>query len=547
MTKILVVDDIATNRKMLVKMLSLLEIGSSVEAVNGEDAILKYKAEQPDIILMDVSMPVMDGFQAAAAIKKLTGDNYVPIIFVTALSSESSLGYALASGGDDYITKPVNVEVLESKVKVHLRIRKLNQQLNNKNEQLSHEQELIEHFFESAIKKSYLDKKFIRYHMSSMSTFNGDLLLVERSPKGGIYVLMGDFTGHGLTAAMGTLPVAMIFFRMVHKGMSVNDMASELNYQLNELMPVGMFFATTIIEINARSDMISVWMGGVPEIYLLNRFGDLKSAIQSKHMPLGILKQSEFESEAELYNIEEGDKLYLYSDGVTEAKNTDDEMFGGKRLKKVLTQSEGDRFENVLNELKAFVSTGMQTDDISLVELTCSKFSAYKNNDVFSNENNNTCLPWQASVALTCDEMKNSDPVMKLADSLAAMPGLVNHKSVLKLLLSEIYSNSLEHSILELDSSKKTNEEQFSEYYSERKKKLAELKNAFIEFNFSCLLDDKGGKLQIEIFDSGVGYTEKTQTTESELYGRGIKIIESLCEACTVSTDGKKMHVIYRF
>jgi len=545
MIKILVVDDIDTNRKMIIKMLSLLDIGSSIEAVNGEEAILKFKNEQPDLILMDVSMPVMDGFQSAAAIKELSGDNYVPIIFVTALSSESSLGYALASGGDDYISKPVNVEVLESKVKVHLRIRKLNQQLNYRNKQLCHEQELIEHFFESAIKKSYLNKDFIRYHMSSMSTFNGDLLLVERCPTGGVYVLMGDFTGHGLTAAMGTLPVAMVFFKMVDKGMSVNDIASELNHQLNELMPVGMFFATTIIEINSRSDMMSIWMGGVPEIYLLNQSGDLKSAIQSKNMPLGILKKNEFESEVEIYNIEEGDKLYLYSDGVTEAKNTDNKMFGGKRLKRVITQSEGDRFDNVLKELKSFVSTGTQTDDISLVEVTCSKFPAYKRPD--STENKRlTCIPWQASVSLNCDEIKNSDPVMGLVDSLIVMPGLSNHKSSLNLLLSEMYSNSLEHSILGLDSSKKTNEERFSEYYIEREEKLADLNDAFIEFNFSCLLDDEGSKLEIEIFDSGSGYTKKNPTSDSALYGRGIKLIESFCEDSKFSTDGKIMSVIYR-
>jgi len=545
MVKILVVDDIDTNRKMLVKMLGLLELGSSIEAVNGEEAILNFKNEQPDLILMDVSMPVMDGFQAATAIKELSGDNYVPIIFVTALSSESSLGYALASGGDDYISKPVNAEVLESKVKVHLRIRKLNQQLSYRNKQLCHEQELIEHFFESAVKKSYLDKKFIRYHMSSMSTFNGDLLLAERCPTGGIYVLMGDFTGHGLTAAMGTLPVAMIFFRMVRKGMSVNDIATELNYQLNELMPVGMFFATTIIEINARSDMMSVWMGGVPEIYLLSRSGDLKSAIQSKRMPLGILNKSEFEPEVEIYNIEEGDKLYLYSDGVIEAKNIEHKMFGGKRLKKIITQSEGDRFKNVLNELKEFVSTGSQTDDISLVEVTCTKFSAYK--ELASSENKSVVwLPWQASVCLNCDDIKKSDSLMKLSESLAAMPGLTNHKNSLNLLLTELYSNSLEHSILELDSAKKINEELFAEYYAEREKKLADLKDGFVEFNFSCLLDKAGSKLQIEICDSGIGYVKKTPASGGDLYGRGIKTVESLCEEYTFSSDGKKIRVIYR-
>lgn len=168
----------------------------------------------------------------------------MPIIFVTALSSDDSLVTALAAGGDDYVIKPFNVNVLESKINAHLRIRELNQQLNIKNELLSRfnqrlisEQELIEHFFEKAIQQSFLDEKIIRYNMSSMSAFNGDLLLSECAPDGGIYLLMGDFAGHGLTAAMGTLPVAMTFFKMVAIGFSVDDIAREINFQLHKLMP----------------------------------------------------------------------------------------------------------------------------------------------------------------------------------------------------------------------------------------------------------------------------------------------------------------------
>lgn len=304
MNKILVVDDVESNRKLLRQMLVALNNYEVIEAVDGKEAIEIYKTESPDLILMDINMPEMNGYQSATIIKSLTGDNYTPIIFITALDAKATLSNALFSGGDDFIGKPFDIDVLESKIKAHLRIRELNKQLNDKNIQLNHEQNLIEHFFESALKHSFLDDKIVKYHMSSMSTFNGDLFLVERAPQGGMYLLMGDFTGHGLTAAMGTLPVAMIFFKMTGKGMGIGDIARELNNQLNNLMPTGMFFAASLLEINSRGDIMSVWMGGMPESYWIGNNGELKGVIQSQHMPLGILNDDEFNDAVNIYNVE---------------------------------------------------------------------------------------------------------------------------------------------------------------------------------------------------------------------------------------------------
>ncbi len=544
MKKILIVDDIDTNRKLIKKMVDMLKIGISVEAVDGQDAINKFETENPDLILMDINMPVMDGFQSAASIKALSGSNYVPVIFVTALSSESSLGYALAAGGDDFISKPINIEILESKIKAHLRIRKLNQQLNIQNKQLSHEQELIEYFFESALNKSYLNEDVIKYHMSSMSTFNGDLLLVKRSPNGGMYVLMGDFTGHGLTAAMGTLPVAMIFFKMAEKGINVSDIAAELNHQLNELMPTGMFFAASIIEINARCDVMTVWMGGVPETYLLGKLGGLKASIKSKHMPLGILKKDQFNSEVDIYNIEKGDKAYLYSDGIIEAQNTKGDMFGNARLKKIIENNKVNRFDKILSELEMFVSTGNQTDDITLLEITCNELPP----EEFINNNNTEAvyeLPWQTGVSLCVEDIRSDDPINAIVDMLGAIPMLSKHKGSLNILLSEMYSNSLEHSVLSLNSSWKTDADKFADYYAQRESQLNELKDVFINFKFIYKPASLKRKLRIEISDSGTGYVPNSSASETDLHGRGMAIIESLCEEYSFSDDGKFMQVIF--
>lgn len=381
MGKILVVDDIATNRKLLRQILVAVKNYEVIEAVNGLDALEIYEKELPDLILMDINMPGMGGFESATKIKKLTGDNYIPIIFVTAMS-ESSLSNALASGGDDFISKPFDVEVLESKINAHLRIRELSLKLNSKNEQLyrqneylTHEQNVIEYFFENALKHSYLDEKYIKYHMSPMSTFNGDVLMVERGVEGGLIVIMGDFTGHGLTAAMGTLPVAMIFFKMVAEGCSLNEIARELNSQLKKLMPTSMFFAATLLELNSTGDTLSVWSGCMPDVFLLGINGKLKKEIKAKNMALGVLNDDQFESEVDVYKVCKGDRIYLYSDGITEALGADGKMFGGGRVKEVLIENGDDRFDRVLSELKSFTESDEQNDDITLVELTCDELS----------------------------------------------------------------------------------------------------------------------------------------------------------------------------
>src|SRR3990167_4121224 len=100
--KILVADDIESNRKLLRWMLED-EGFSVIEAVNGTEAIEKFDHEAPDLILMDVMMPGMDGIEATSRIKAGAGAIHTPIIFLTALSDDESLSKCLLAGGDDFL------------------------------------------------------------------------------------------------------------------------------------------------------------------------------------------------------------------------------------------------------------------------------------------------------------------------------------------------------------------------------------------------------------------------------------------------------------
>ncbi len=386
MDKILIVDDLQVNRKLLKKMIKSFRDCDVIEANDGDEAIQKFTDEMPDLILMDVNMPVMNGYESATKIKSLATENHVPIIFITALSTEDSLSESLASGGDDFISKPFSIELLGSKLNAHLRIRELTKKLNDKNEELKiynqrleYEQLLIENYFDNALKQCFLDENIIKFHLSSMSTFSGDLFLAERKPNGGLILMVGDFSGHGLTAAMGTLPVSMVFFKMVKHGFSIDTIAYEFNRHLNMLMPTNMFFAVTLLELNAECDKIKIWMGSMPECYIIADNGKIKETIKSENLPIGVLSDTKFEAQYKEYDVVVGDKIYLHTDGVIEAENTKHEMFGEKRLEEILTSNKLNRYDKVLSELDDFTGNRHQSDDITLVELTCNKVPGIQN------------------------------------------------------------------------------------------------------------------------------------------------------------------------
>ena len=113
---ILVVDDTATNRQILAVFLK--KLGHTVETVeDGAKAVALFSQKSYDIVMMDVMMPVMDGYEATRRIKALCGERWVPVIFLSALDKDESLVTGLEAGGDDYLPKPINFVVLEAKLR----------------------------------------------------------------------------------------------------------------------------------------------------------------------------------------------------------------------------------------------------------------------------------------------------------------------------------------------------------------------------------------------------------------------------------------------
>lgn len=139
---ILVVDDQRSTRDYLGTLLK--EEGYRVvEAENGQEAVDLFDQEHPDLIFMDINMPVMDGYEATRQIKSRVSARHVPIIFLTAENNENALIHSLESGGDDFLSKPFSLSLIRAKVKAQLRIQTLNDSLQTNIQRL--EQEVEDH------------------------------------------------------------------------------------------------------------------------------------------------------------------------------------------------------------------------------------------------------------------------------------------------------------------------------------------------------------------------------------------------------------------
>ena len=134
--KILVVDDTDAILLLMTKFVEALG-HQAVTACNGQEAVDIWRLERPDLILMDMLMPVMSGVDAAVIIKRDAGENWVPIIFVTGVGEEDTLADAIERGADDYLNKPVRFRVLEAKLKAFQRTLLLNRKVREQADRLA--------------------------------------------------------------------------------------------------------------------------------------------------------------------------------------------------------------------------------------------------------------------------------------------------------------------------------------------------------------------------------------------------------------------------
>jgi CheY-like chemotaxis protein/anti-sigma regulatory factor (Ser/Thr protein kinase) len=531
--KILAVDDARSNLLLLKTLLG--DYGHTiVTASDGLQAIQACLDENPEIILMDVNMPNMDGIEAARRIRE--SNKHVPIIFLSSATDAQSIGQALQFG-TDFITKPIQPHQLLDKLNAHFRSILANREIieQKKQVQILHEQLLDEnrvaaHVLSRMLSRMVPPSDFLQYTVIPSSIFSGDVVLAGTTPSGRLHVILADAIGHGLPAAFTLLPLIPAFNAMTGKGFPLEDILFEINKTLKNMMPVGRFIAATAISVDFQTGACEVWVGGNPSIIILNN--QTIRHIPSTHLALGIAHaENKLAFTCQSIQLSQGDQIIFFSDGLAET-------WAGSSLEDFILSCPP---TEVFSRLQETTSDHKGHDDTSLVVLQMRKELA-----ISQQEPPAVAKLADSRIVLDLDtrQIANPDIVHTIVD-LAYRIGIVSTDDVLfGLVLSELFSNALDHGVLGLSSETKyADVDGFDAYINLREERLANLKNGYISIQIEASEFSGKPATLLRIIDSGPGFDQSILHNDGDYQhqasaGRGIKLVMNTCHKLSFAGSG---------
>jgi len=371
---ILVVDDTPDNLRLLSQMLS--DHGYGVRAVtSGQRALESAQMVPPDIILLDIRMPVMDGYSVCEKLKANKRTHDIPVIFISALDDIQDKVRAFHVGGVDYITKPFQIEEVLARTETHLALQQLQNELQEANNKF--ERELL---LAGKMQASFLPCELPEISGWGLSPklvpaleTSGDFFDVFQLSDGNLGLLIADVVDKGVGAALF----------MVLSWSLLRTYASQYPAEPELLM--------ASVDERIRSDtgannFVTVFYGvldpGTGEfVYsnaghnppvLLRANGDIeRRRLKATGTPLGILDDHSWTRGSMC--LDPGDVLALYTDGITDAQNGGGELFGEKRLYSSIKanaakSAEGIR-DGLMGDVHVFMDGEQLYDDIGLIVL----------------------------------------------------------------------------------------------------------------------------------------------------------------------------------
>ncbi len=552
---VMVVDDIANNVAIASQVVKRMG-HRFITANSGEEALEKFQTERPDMILMDVMMPGIGGLEATRRIRQAQAadSRWLPILMVTALAREDEILEGLRAGADDYLTKPLSLPVLQAKIQVFQRIAELQQELTQQAVALSDyyrqaedERRLGARLMEYMVNREGLSDPALQHRITPAWHFSGDLIAAARTPGNCHHILLSDGMGHGLPAAMASLPLFDTFYAMSELGYGIGRIVEVMNSRMHTMMPAGRFTALTLVSINPVMGTVEVWNGGNPYPCLVGADGKIAKHWKSRHVPLGVLPPEEFSAELEVFSYEGPCQLFLWSDGLTEAENAEGEQFGAERAWATLTSAEPEhRFDTLIQTLDGH-RAGALTDDIAVLAVEVPAPGAVEYSPMHEKDEAHGSDSLRMAFHFDALDLKSMDVVPALSGVIERVAATKEHAGQIFLILSELVSNALDHGLLHLDSALKTTSEGFAAYAAHRQHALNNLQEGCIDLTLEIMRRDNRKMAKITVRDSGPGFNWARGSTlpDSGLHGRGIELVRRLSYDMQYSDAGNEVVVYY--
>ncbi len=369
---ILAIDDSRLNRAIIKKTLTELNMKVD-EAVDGVDGLNALRNKKYDLVLVDIIMPRLDGFGFLSKFKEVVGNNFVPVILMTGSDDLNSKIKGLRIGADDFLLKPLNEKELVARVLSLLRLKSVHDELYDRNLLLQKELEIAKRVQQFIIPKDFSQIPYptVSGRYLPIEDLGGDFFDCYQLSNDKSGFLIADVTGHGIPAALVMSMAKMMFSIYAMRHQSTGDLFATVNTQLCGLMLDSQFITAFFIIYNPENRTISYSNAGHTRALFYRKSKNKVVALDAKGFFLGISKDTIYEEKTLM--IESGDKILLYTDGITEIKNNHGEEYGENRLAKFIintSQFKGDNFcESLLDEVKSFAPIENRVDDVAFLSM----------------------------------------------------------------------------------------------------------------------------------------------------------------------------------
>ncbi|MDP2411539.1 MAG: SpoIIE family protein phosphatase [Pseudolabrys sp.] len=379
MPRILVVDDNEDNRYTLTLYLDLEGYTDIAMAEDGEQAITKLTSDTFDLVLLDVMMPKVDGYQVLTWLKGQERLNDLPVIMISALNEMNSVVRCIELGAIDYLQKPFNQHLLRARLGASLDKKRLRDQVNAHLARLENELQAARNLQMSMLPQEFPEPTQncpvdIHGLIQPAREVGGDLYDFFTTEDGSLCFFIGDVSGKGMPAALfmartkSLIRITTELLRSHDIAAAPADIIGRVNRELcqnnNDMMFVTLFFGmlspTTgeVLYCNAGHNAPYRMGGGV-----------LAAVEEPKGIILGVRPQAVYQTGR--LTLAPGETFYLFSDGVTEANDPAGALFSEQRLEMELHAAAGLSsravIEMVSEGLKGFVGTAHPSDDITML------------------------------------------------------------------------------------------------------------------------------------------------------------------------------------
>jgi sigma-B regulation protein RsbU (phosphoserine phosphatase) len=367
--EILIVDDTPANLRLLSQMLT--DRGYIVRAVtSGSRALESAMDTPPHLILLDIRMPEMDGFEVTRRLKECDKTRDIPVIFISALNELEDKVKGFNSGAVDYITKPFQFEEVLVRVETHLALRNLQKRLQDANKRFERELTLAGNLQESFFRKDppHIPNWSFSVVLQPATETSGDFYDVYSLPDGHIGILVADVVDKGAAAALYmALSWTLIRTYAGEYPLQPERVLSAVNRRIISDTDSSRF-VTTFYGVLDPTDGTLIYCNAGHNPPLLKRKTG-REWIRKTGVLLGMFEDETWEQAT--VQINPGDVLVLYTDGVTEAANPEMELFGKRRLEETVAAQKDPAAssiqKSILASLADFRGSEPQLDDIALV------------------------------------------------------------------------------------------------------------------------------------------------------------------------------------